>query len=137
MSVHFQGNYLGNKKVELIHEPSGTKIISTAPADNGGDGSSFSPTDLCAVSLGGCVLMTIAIFAERTGIEISGMSMKSEKIMSAEPPRRIAKIPLTIHLPENLSAENRSKLEKVAHTCPVHKSLGDDVLIEMQFVYDI
>ena len=137
MGVNFSGQYLGGKKLELIHEPSGTKIISAAPADNGGDGSSFSPTDLCAASLGACVLMTIAIFAERTGIEISGMKMRSEKIMSSEPPRRIAQIPLTIHLPENLSAENRGKLEKVAHTCPVHKSLGEDVLIEMQFVYDI
>ena len=137
MGVNFSGQYLGGKKVELIHEPSGTKIISAAPVDNGGDGTSFSPTDLCAVSLGGCVLMTIAIFAERTGIEISGMSMKSEKVMSTEPPRRISKIPLEIHLPKDLSEEDRSKLEKVAHTCPVHKSLGEDVLIEMQFVYDI
>src|SRR5512146_2487108 len=52
MAVRMEGRYLGELKVRLHHGPSGTEIMTVAPVDNHGDGSSFSPTDLCAVSLG-------------------------------------------------------------------------------------
>ena len=52
MAVEITGKYIGHLKTELTHGPSGTVIRTAAPVDNQGDGSSFSPTDLAAASLG-------------------------------------------------------------------------------------
>ena len=136
MSVEITGTYIGAKKVRLTHGPSGEVLITEAPKDNGGEGKSFSPTDLVAAAFGSCVLTTIAIVAERLGIQISGMSMRVEKHMSAEP-RRVGNIPLEVHLPQALTDEERGKVERAGRACPVHKSLHPDVKAEITFVYDL
>lgn len=131
-----QGRYLGNKKVELIHEPSGMKMHTAAPKDNNGDGSSFSPTDLSAAALGACLLTVMGIFAERNGVDLTGSFFSIEKIMINNP-RRIGELPLTVHLPRALPPDVRSKLEKVAHSCPVRHSLHPEIKVTSSFVYDI
>jgi putative redox protein len=47
--------------------------------------------------------------------------------MTASGPRRIARLPVRIHIPHALSPETRMKLERAAHTCPVHKSLHPEI----------
>lgn len=136
MGVHITGNYLGNKKCELIHGPSGAPIMTDAPKDNLGEGSAFSPTDLFAASLGACIVTTMAIFAERNKINFRGARFEMEKIMNPQP-RQVSQLPVTVHLPTELSKENREVLERVAHTCPVHKSMNPDIIIDIRFVYDV
>ncbi|MCB0340038.1 MAG: OsmC family protein [Bdellovibrionales bacterium] len=136
MAVEIFGTYLGDKKLELRHGPSGTKILTAAPIDNNGDGSSFSPTDLCAASLGACVTTVMAIFAENSGIDLTGTTFKVEKHMESNP-RRIGSLPVEIHLPKRLTEIERTKLERVGRTCPVCRSLGEQVHHELNFVYDV
>ncbi len=62
MSVRMKGSSTGATTVELVHE-SGATITTMAPKDNGGDGSTFSPTDLCAVSLGACGTTIMSLLA--------------------------------------------------------------------------
>jgi len=134
MAVEITGKYIGNLKTELTHGPSGTVIRTAAPVDNQGDGSSFSPTDLAATSLGACMLTLIAIVGERDGLDLTGLSFRLEKHMASDP-RRIGAIPVTITMPEGLSAAQRKKLETAALTCPVHKSLAEGVDKPVEFVY--
>lgn len=136
MSVVMTGKYLGSKKVQLVHEPSGEILITEAPKDNGGEGKSFSPTDLVAAAYGSCVMTTIAIVAERSGISVEGMRMRVEKHMQSDP-RRIGHTPLEVHLPKALSEQDRQKLERAGLACPVHKSLHPDVKADIAFVYDV
>ena len=58
--------YLGDLRVECVHNQSGTKIITDAPTDNQGKGEAFSPTDLCATALGACALTIIGIYAKKS-----------------------------------------------------------------------
>jgi len=136
MSVEITGKYLGAKKVELVHGPSGEVLITEAPKDNGGEGKSFSPTDLVAAAYGSCVMTTIAIVAERSGMNVAGMHMRVEKHMQTEP-RRIGQIPLVVHLPEALADHERQKLERAGLACPVHKSLHPEVKAEITYIYDV
>ena len=66
--VEIDARYEGDKKCSLTH-PEGATLKTDAPKDIGGDASAFSPTDLVAAALASCVLTTIAMFAERHGLD--------------------------------------------------------------------
>lgn len=134
MAVSMSGRYIGGLKVALDHGPSGVTIETAAPVDNNGDGSSFSPTDLCAASLGACMVTVMAIVAERDGIDFTSVRFRLEKHMAADP-RRIGRIPLHIDMPAGLGADARAKLERTARHCPVHHSLHPDLQVELTFAY--
>ncbi|WP_375445215.1 OsmC family protein [uncultured Fibrella sp.] len=125
--------YLGDLRTEDRHLQSGTQIHTDAPTDNQGRGEAFSPTDLVANALGTCILTTMAIFARRDGIELEGSDASVTKIMSAEPPRRIARIEIDMMLRATtadgsaLTDDQKARLERVAHTCPVAISLHPDL----------
>ena len=134
VAVEITGRYIGHLKTELTHGPSGTVIRTAAPVDNQGDGSSFSPTDLAAASLGACMMTLIAIVGERDGLDLTGLSFRLEKHMASNP-RRIGAIPVTVQMPAGLTPEQRKKLENAALTCPVHKSLSEGIDRPVEFVY--
>jgi uncharacterized OsmC-like protein len=134
MSVEITGTYTGKLGTELRHGPSGTLLRTAAPLDNQGDGSSFSPTDLVAAAFASCIVTTMAIVAEREGIPFGGVTFRVEKHMVAQP-RRIGALPVRIHMPAGLTPEQRQKLERTAHACPVHKTLLAEVDKTITFVY--
>jgi putative redox protein len=135
MAVEIRGTYAGELKVALVHGPSGTKLTTEAPLDNGGTGGSFSPTDLVATALGSCMLTTMALVANREGIDLRGSTVHVEKHMSAEGPRRIVRLPVVLRLPAKMSEVQRQKLENAGRACPVHKSLHPDISAPIVFEY--
>ena len=127
--------YQGNLRCEAEHGPSGAKFFTDAPLDNHGRGESFSPTDLVATALGSCVLTIMGILAERHGWDLSGTTVHVAKEMVNTPVRRIAKLTVRVHVPQDLPPQARQKLEAGAHTCPVHKSLHPDIDSPLLFSY--
>jgi len=126
--------YQGGLRCQAVHGPSGTTLVTDAPVDNHGKGESFSPTDLVATALGACILTIMGIVAEREKIDLHGMRITVQKEMSAEPPRRIARLATRIVMPKGLT-EQKAKLEKAAYTCPVHQTLHGNVELPIEFVY--
>lgn len=131
--VEMQVEYQGDLHCKAVHGPSGTELYTDAPKDNQGRGESFSPTDLVATALASCILTTMGIMARTLNLDIAGATAVAEKEMTTSGPRRIARLTVRIHVPQELGADDRLKLERAAHTCPVHKSLHPDVetLIEL------
>ncbi|MBX9769248.1 MAG: OsmC family protein [Bdellovibrionales bacterium] len=127
--------YQGEKHCLLTHKPSSSTLETDAPKDNQGRGERFSPTDLMGAALGSCILTTMAIVSERERIQLVGpMNAQVEKIM-ANNPRRIETLKVHITLPASLSSEHRKRMEEIAGTCPVHRSLHPDIKLPMTFVY--
>ena len=126
--------YQGEKHCLLTHISSGSKIETDAPKDNQGKGERFSPTDLLGASLGSCILTTMAIVAERDGINITGATAEVEKEMVANP-RRVGSLRVKVTLPQTLKTDEKTKLEETARHCPVHQSLHPDVQIPLTFEY--
>lgn len=120
--------------MEVHHGPSGATLHTAAPVDNQGDGSSFSPTDLTAAALGACMLTIMGIVAERDGLSLEGCRFQLEKHMQSNP-RRIARVPITFHMPAGLGAEARKKIERGALTCPVAHSLHPELEKDVSFEY--
>ncbi len=130
MSVLITGKLVSPTSTELDHDPSHARLLTQAPRDNGGDGSRFSPTDLCAASLAACEVTTLSLYATRAGIPLTGVTFSVEKHMTAQPPRRIAKLVTHYTIDSPCSDEDYRKLVRAAKTCPVRRSLHPDVVIE-------
>ena len=135
MAVEIQIEYVGKTSCKAVHGPSGSELGTTAPKDNGGDGSTFSPTDLVATALGTCVVTIMSMVAERRGIDLRGAKVRVEKHMTAELPRRIARLPVVVTFPMRISAEDQKALEAAAHGCPVHRSIHPDIDAPITFVF--
>lgn len=135
--VRITSTYQGQKHCQAIHEPSSSILETDAPKDIQGLGEKFSPTDLMATALGTCILTTVAIVAERDGVDVKGAKISVEKVMTTEGPRRIASLKTVIELSKNIAVEYRSKIEQVANTCPVKKSLHPDVLAAIEIKYTL
>lgn len=131
--VDIRVRYIGNKKCELAH-PEGATLRTDAPKDIGGDASAFSPTDLVAAGLASCILTTIAMYAERHGVDIGTPTARVEKHMNASP-RRIGRLPVVVEMPASVPAEWRERLERVGHTCPVHASLHPEIDAPIEYRY--
>jgi uncharacterized OsmC-like protein len=125
---------IGGLSCQLTHGPSGATLATVPPKDNGGTGASFSPTDLVAAALASCALTTMALVAGREGLSWGDASADVEKRMTP-PPRRIGELVLVIHMPRETRLEHRARLEEIARTCPVARSLHADVKVPFDFRY--
>ncbi|MFZ9301079.1 MAG: OsmC family protein [Chitinophagaceae bacterium] len=126
--------YTKDLRTFCTHVQSGSTIETDAPTDNQGKGERFSPTDLLAVSLASCMLTTMAIKARDLEAALQKVRIDVEKIMSWNP-RRVSKIILTFHYPEQfeLSTERKSELEAIAWSCPVKESIHPDIDVQVNF----
>ncbi len=127
--------YEGGLRCAATHGPSGQTLQTDAPVDNHGRGESFSPTDLVATALGACMATIMGIAAERHQLDLCGMQIEVTKVMSADLPRRIAKLATTIKVPLPPEHPQRALLENAALTCPVHKSLSAEMEKPVEFVW--
>lgn len=133
--VEITGRYVGDLKMELTHGPSGAVIRTAAPVDNNGDGSSYSPTDLLAASLGCCIVTVMAIVAQKEGIPFEGVTFSLQKHMRSDP-RRVGSVPIAIQMPAGLSEAHRTRLENVGLACPVGRSLAPELEWNVDFQYE-
>ena len=65
-------------------------LMTDAPKDIGGNASAFSPTDLVASGLAACILTTMAMWAERHELDLTGATAHVGKEMQSNP-RRIGR----------------------------------------------
>ncbi len=132
--VKIEAVYQGEKHSQVTHEPSRAVLETDAPKDNNGRGESFSPTDLVAAALGSCLLTVMAISAEREDIDMKGAKSEVIKEMAANP-RRISSLTVKVEMPSTVPFSAREKLETIARTCPVAKSLSEGLEVNMQFTW--
>jgi putative redox protein len=124
--------YTGNLRCSVEHIQSGTIIETDAPTDNKGKGERFSPTDLLCVSLGTCMLTTMAIKAAEMQVELNGSKASITKHMLSDP-RRVGKIEVSVTLPATGTERDRKILEKAGDNCPVIKSIHPDIKLQINY----
>ncbi len=121
--------YLGELRTTAEHVQSGNTLITDAPTDNQGKGEAFSPTDLLCTSAASCMLTIMAIKARSMDIEMSGVKVKVEKIMT-QSPRKIGEIIFTFDwngLDQKISESQMESIKRSGLSCPVHLSLSEEV----------
>lgn len=129
--------YEGGLRCRPAHRPSGATFATDAPVDNAGRGESFSPTDLVATGLGTCMITVMGIAARKKGFDLEGTRVHVKKVMTTEPPRRIARLEVELTIPAEVAsradAATRAELEHVGHTCPVRLSVADAIEVPIVF----
>lgn len=131
--VQIKMRYEGGLRCSAVHGPSGNSLQTDAPVDNNGRGETFSPTDLVATALGTCMMTIMGIVADRRKIDLEGMQVTVEKIMSEDMPRRISKLPVTIEMPLAADSPLKDLFINAALTCPVHQSLHPDIEVKIDW----
>ena len=77
----------------------------------------------------------VAIVAEQHGWSVEGARARVEKGMVADPVRRIERLEVVISVPGEFSEKEQELLEKAALSCPVHKSLPQEMEIVVRFEF--
>jgi putative redox protein len=135
MGVKISGKFVAGLAMQMVHDPSGTVVTTDPPVDNGGQGVSFSPTDLVATALGSCMMSVMTIAAKKEGRSLDGMACTVEKHMSQDLPRRIIKLDVCLTLPATLTENERSRFIDIAWNCPVIHSLNQQIFIDKKVIF--
>lgn len=133
-SPNFTVDFEGELVTTARHLYSGTIVTTDAPLDNHGKASAFSPTDLVSAALASCMISVIAIHYKNRGLTLLPIKSQVKKVMTSNP-RRISEIQIEFDFGiNNFSTEELLSLQRIAHACPVAKSLSDDIVITTNFV---
>jgi putative redox protein len=95
------------------------RLVTDKPVDVGGDGSGPSPHELLPAGLAACAASTLVMYARTKGWDLGEVTVDVEYDNEATP-RRIETV---IRLGGELNEEQLERLEKVARTCPLRRSL--------------
>jgi putative redox protein len=98
------------------------------PADAGGDDEGPSPQELLAASLASCTAITMEMYANRKGWDVTGLAVDCEYTPAERGcPTRFE---LIFKLPAHLSDEQVGRLKVIAAKCPVHRTLEGEVAFD-------
>jgi putative redox protein len=98
----------------------GHTLVVDEPEDRGGTGTGPRPTQLLAASLAGCTAITVEMYADRKGWDVSSIEVHVDLVYDGPMPSNYT---VSLKLPPELSEEQRQRLLVVAAKCPVHKLL--------------
>jgi putative redox protein len=94
-------------------------IVTDEPVRLGGTDEGPAPHELLPAALASCIATMIAMYAERHGWEIGDAFVDVDYEPGSEPRR----FEIALHLPAGLSDEQVGRLERIAETCPLRRSL--------------
>ncbi len=120
------------ERCNIIHQYSNTTIQTDGPFEWGGQGRTFSPTDLVAAALGSCILSILEPVFERNGYDSKEINLSVLKELSKKP-YRIKSISISISYSKELEESFKQKALKVVEACPVKKALNSDVDVIIKF----
>ena len=117
----------------LQHEATvdGHSILLDEPKQSGGDGKGMNPYELLLSALGGCIAMTLRIYARHKGwpLEDVRVVLSHDKIHAkdcAECEHEDGMLDLIrrkVEITGPLTDEQRLRLQEIALRCPVHRTL--------------
>ena len=117
----------------LQHEATvdGHSILLDEPKQAGGDGKGMNPYELLLSALGGCIAMTLRIYARHKGwpLEDVRVVLSHDKIHAKDCAEcehedgMLDVIRRKVEITGPLTDEQRVRLQEIALRCPVHRTL--------------
>jgi putative redox protein len=128
---------LANLRNEVRYGDNHT-IIMDEPIDAGGEDAGPDPYSLLLAALGSCISMTTTLYARRKGwpLERVVVHLRQGRIHGKDcveclnaTEGYVHRIQRKVTFEGNLSEEQRTRLQEIAHKCPVHKTLTAPIVI--------
>jgi putative redox protein len=104
------------------------RLTADEPEEIGGKDLGPSPEELLAASLAACTAITMEMYADRKGWDLSGTEVDCDYTPAERGcPTRFN---LVLRLPEHLTDEQVERLNVIAAKCPIHRTLEGEVAFE-------
>ena len=113
-------------------------LIIDEPKDAGGDGAGPDPYTLLLSALGGCVSMTVTLYARRKGWPLQRVTVRlrqqrihADDCAECEESTEgfVHRIERSVIVEGDLTEEQRTRLQEIAHKCPIHKTLTSKIIV--------
>jgi putative redox protein len=104
------------------------RLTADEPEDIGGRDVGPSPEELLAASLASCTAITMQMYADRKGWDMTGVEVDCDYTPAER--GRPTMFGLVLKLPESLSDEQVERLLVIAAKCPIHRTLEGEVVFD-------
>jgi putative redox protein len=104
------------------------RVTADEPEDIGGKDLGPSPEELLAAALASCTAITMQMYADRKGWDMTGVEVDCEYTPAER--GRPTMFDLVLKLPEALSDEQVERLLVIAAKCPIHRTLEGEVVFD-------
>ena len=118
---------------KMQHEATsrGHSIVLDEPHDKGGDDAGMTPYEVLLSALGGCIAITVRLYAQRKGWKLHDVrvTLSHDKVHAddcADCETREGKLDVIrrkVEFVGDLTTEQRDRLLEIAERCPVHRTL--------------
>jgi putative redox protein len=105
-------------------------LVTDEPETVGGEDTAPAPHELLPAALASCVATTLVMYARTKGWELGDVEVDVHYDHRSTPRR----FDVEIQLDGELSDEQLRRLEKVAASCPVRRTIEGDVVFEERIV---
>ena len=116
----------------------GRTLTTDEPAALGGDDAGPDPYTLLLAALGSCISMTVTLYArrkswpvERVTVRLRHRCIHARDCAECETKDDsfVHRIERAVNVEGDLTPEQHTRLQEIAHKCPVHKTLTSEIVI--------
>lgn len=115
-----------------ITSASGNIVIADEPQEMGGKNLGFSPSELLASSLASCTLITLRMYINRKQWEVTEINIKVD--FERDLDQKISLFTRKIEIIGEVDDKHRQRLETIANSCPIHKTLTNSIEIKTTLI---
>lgn len=115
-----------------ITSSSGNIVIADEPQEVGGKNLGFSPSELLASALASCTLITLRMYINRKQWEVSEINVKVD--FERDSHQNISQFTRKIEVTGEVDEKQRQRLETIANSCPIHKTLTNSIEIKTTLI---
>jgi putative redox protein len=119
--------HIGTELYKTEVKSASNTIISDEPESAGGKDLGFAPKELLASSLAACTCITLRMYANRKGWDLT--DVKVEVTFEKDATENKSKIMRNIKLFGNLDDAQKARLLNIADRCPMHQILTNPIEI--------
>lgn len=127
---------LTNLQNEVSYD--GKTFLIDEPQALGGEGLGPDPYTLLLSALGGCISLTVTMYARRKNwpLERVTVRLRQERVHAKDCAECqhstegfVHRIERSVTVEGDLTEEQRARLQEIAHKCPVHKTLTSEIVV--------
>jgi len=111
------------------------RMVIDEPVPKGGEDKGPKPSELLLASLGGCISITLRMYAEHKQLPVEEISV----LVKRDPPEKDkqTQIHVSIKVTGDLDESQLKRMRAIAKRCPVHRTITGDMEISHKLTHSV